>query len=378
DLAAGLGVGLVDLGEGQAEDEVRDLVGRLVLEPAGLLVEAVPAGVLLARVPERLAVVVVEPARVGGHDLEPVLALLQALHDWLGQQVLPLLPVARLERPGLLLGGGGERAGGENGRAETHAELHSVSPRVGGASRAGLPFRSFVSGLSRVGLGRGLPELLELPAEHAADEQHGRLAGAPRVEGRPRRVPLAQLEREEGTAIGSGQLEAPRALAEAVVAGYGGIGIDGRQRTERAERGEEIRDRTLRPRVAGRVGPAALAAHGGHPALPLRQLDARDRGGRNSKEGRGLGGGRRCGAAGSELDHPQVAGERRQERGAAGRHAKRLRRAMASAAAPMSTLGATTTPQKTRRASRAVRVSGENVPPGGAAGRAAASASARA
>src|SRR5206468_3924842 len=163
-----------------------------------------------------LAVVVVEPARVGGHDLEPVLALLQALHDRLGQQVLPLLPVARLERPGLLLGGGGERAGGENGRAETHAELHSVSPRVGGA---------------------------------------------------------------------------PRALAEAVVAGYGGIGIDGRQRTERAERGEEIRDRTLRPRVAGRVGPAALAAHGGHPALPLRQLDARDRGGRNSKEGRGLGGG---------------------------------------------------------------------------------------
>src|SRR5439155_422691 len=83
----------------------------------------------------RLAVVVVEPARVGGHDLEPVLALLQALHDRLGQQVLPLLPVARLERPGLLLGGGGERAGGENGRAETHAELHSVSPRIGGASR---------------------------------------------------------------------------------------------------------------------------------------------------------------------------------------------------------------------------------------------------
>src|SRR5438552_1761972 len=125
---------------GEGDDVVRDLVGRLVLEPAGLLVEAVPAGVLLGRVPERLAVVVVEPARVGGHDLEPVLALLQALHDRLGQQVLPLLPVARLERPGLLLGGGGEHAGGENGRAETHAELHSVSPRIGGASRAGLRF----------------------------------------------------------------------------------------------------------------------------------------------------------------------------------------------------------------------------------------------
>src|SRR5213596_3249848 len=142
--AMGGGGGLVDLGEGQAEDEVRDLVGRLVLEPAGLLVEVVLAGVLLARVPERLAVVVVELGRVDGDDLEPVLALLEALHDRLGQQVLPLLPVARLERPGLLVGGSGERARDENGGAETHAEIHRG---LLGWRRS--PFRSFISGLSR-------------------------------------------------------------------------------------------------------------------------------------------------------------------------------------------------------------------------------------
>src|SRR5207237_2470205 len=84
DLAAGLGVGLVELREGEPEDEVRDLVRRLVLEPAGLLVEIVPAGVLLGRVPERLAVVVAELARVGGHHLEPVSALLEELSDGLG------------------------------------------------------------------------------------------------------------------------------------------------------------------------------------------------------------------------------------------------------------------------------------------------------
>src|SRR5256712_4847466 len=95
------------------------------------------------------------------------------------------------------------------------------------------------------------------------------------------------------------------------------------------------------------VGPAALAAHRGRPALSLHQLDAGDGGGRNREERRRL---RGEGRGRATLDHPQVAGERRQEyhqeRGAAGRHAKRLRRAMASATAPMNALGATTTPPK--------------------------------
>src|SRR3989449_2964441 len=147
------------------------------------------------------------------------------------------------------------------------------------------PFRPFISGLSRVATGRGLADLLELPGEHAADQEHRRLSGTTCVEPRPRRVSLTKLEREEGAAIGGGQLEAPPARAEAVVARRGGIGIDGRQRTERAERGKEIRHRTLRPRPSGRVGPAALAAHRGEPALSLHQLDAGDRGGREP-EGR--------------------------------------------------------------------------------------------
>src|SRR5207249_4817034 len=64
DLAARLRIRLVDRRERQAEDEVRDLAGRLVLKTAGLGIEIVLPGVLVGRVPERLAVVVMEAGRV--------------------------------------------------------------------------------------------------------------------------------------------------------------------------------------------------------------------------------------------------------------------------------------------------------------------------
>ena len=61
---------------GLAEDERRDLTGRLVLQAAGLLVELVLPRVLLRRVPEGLAVVAAELGPVDRDDLEPVLAFL--------------------------------------------------------------------------------------------------------------------------------------------------------------------------------------------------------------------------------------------------------------------------------------------------------------
>src|SRR6266850_2284358 len=81
DLAPGLGVVLVDLREGLTEDELGDLVRLLVLQAACLLVQVELALVRLGRVPEGLAVVVMEFGRIDRHDLEPVLALLEVLHD---------------------------------------------------------------------------------------------------------------------------------------------------------------------------------------------------------------------------------------------------------------------------------------------------------
>src|SRR3989442_9359876 len=142
--------------------------------------------------------------------------------------------------------------------------LPKLSSEVSSAGRRLVrpcPFRPFISGLSRVATRRGLADLLELPGEHAADQEHRRLSGATCVEPRPRRVSLTKLEREEGAAIGGGQLEAPPARAEAVVARRGGMGIGGGPRAGRAPRGGGSRNPgppppAARPRGAARPPPA--------------------------------------------------------------------------------------------------------------------------
>src|SRR5262249_11690710 len=133
DLAAGLRVRLVDLRERQPEHEARDLPRRLVLQAAGLVVEFVLALVRLGRVPESLAIVVMELVAVDRDDLEPVLALLEPLEDRLGEEVFPLLPVVRIERPRLIvargarLGARDEEPGDERGGAEADHRANRAS-----------------------------------------------------------------------------------------------------------------------------------------------------------------------------------------------------------------------------------------------------------
>jgi hypothetical protein len=132
DLAAGLRVVLVDLREGLAEHELGDLARRLVLQAARLLVELVLAGVRLRRVPEGLAVVVMELRRVDRHDLEPVFALLEVLHDRVGEEVLALLPVVGVERPRLIVRGAGlgsDKRGEREHAQEAEEDGHRILPR---------------------------------------------------------------------------------------------------------------------------------------------------------------------------------------------------------------------------------------------------------
>src|SRR5579883_3290800 len=88
--------------------EVRNLPCRLVLEPAGLLVELVAAGVRGSCVPELLREVLAEFGGIDRDDLEPVLALLEPLKDGVGEQPLPLLPVVGVEDPRLVPGRGSD------------------------------------------------------------------------------------------------------------------------------------------------------------------------------------------------------------------------------------------------------------------------------
>src|SRR5262249_15153730 len=92
DLAGGQRITLVDLGEREAVDEVRNLARGLVLQPAVLRLDVVLALVGRRRVPELLRVVVPELLRIDGRDLEPVLPVLQALQDRIRKEVLSLLP----------------------------------------------------------------------------------------------------------------------------------------------------------------------------------------------------------------------------------------------------------------------------------------------
>src|SRR5262249_25026645 len=168
DLAAGLRVRLVDLRERQPEHEARDLPRRLVLQAAGLVVEFVLALVRLGRVPESLAIVVMELVAVDRDDLEPVLALLEPLEDRLGEEVFPLLPVVRVERPRLVVARGArlrawdegprdERGGAEADRRnfDLHRVLHRMRDRPGfgrlrsGCQGPGAAARTFSSSHAR-------------------------------------------------------------------------------------------------------------------------------------------------------------------------------------------------------------------------------------
>jgi hypothetical protein len=104
DLAGGLRIALVDLRKRQPDDEIGNLAGGLVLDAAGLLVQIVLALVRGGGVPELLRIVGLELHRIDGHDLEPVLPVLQALQDRVRQQVLTLLPVVGVEHPRLIVG----------------------------------------------------------------------------------------------------------------------------------------------------------------------------------------------------------------------------------------------------------------------------------
>src|SRR5262249_13991219 len=85
DLARRVRLVLVDLREREPDDEVGDLAGRLVDESALLRLDVVLAFVRGRRIPELLRVVVVKFLGVDRRYLEPVLAVLQMLHDGLGQ-----------------------------------------------------------------------------------------------------------------------------------------------------------------------------------------------------------------------------------------------------------------------------------------------------